>query len=295
MARIPFRYGFDRQIAKRLLEFGLPLAAALGIESILLYSDSLVVGHLLGTTILGFYLLAFNISSWVPGIVGMAVRYVSIPSFSRLSEQEPEVLNAGVRRAIPLLVAFVVPIAAVMLVLGPAMIEFLYGSSWVPAAVALQFLAIVMIARMLTALSFDILTGMGRTVAPVWLNAGWAMALIPSLIIGAHVGGMRGVAIAHAIVAMIVAIPLAVLALGRAGIDLRSTTPRILRAVLAGIIAGFVMFAVSEPLLVSPVIELLIAGSAGLIAYCAAVVPVARWVVVRDRVRKSVARRRTRA
>ncbi len=90
IARVPFRLGFDRTVARRLLVFGIPLAAGLGIESVLLYSDSMIVGHVLGTVVLGFYLLAFNISSWVPGMVGAAVRYVSIPAFSRLAEGETD-------------------------------------------------------------------------------------------------------------------------------------------------------------------------------------------------------------
>ena len=93
IARMPFRLGFDRAVARRLIAFGAPLAVGLGIESVLLYSDSVVVGNVLGTVALGFYLLAFNISSWVPGLVGTAVRYVSIPAFSRLAEGQRERLR----------------------------------------------------------------------------------------------------------------------------------------------------------------------------------------------------------
>src|SRR3954463_6794371 len=32
--RVPFRYGFDRTIARRLMHFGVPLAASLGVEAI---------------------------------------------------------------------------------------------------------------------------------------------------------------------------------------------------------------------------------------------------------------------
>ena len=78
------------------------------------------------------------------------------------------------------------PIAVTMAVLAPAMIHFLYGARWVPAGDALRFLAVVMIARMLTALAFDILTSLGVTHATVWLNLGWAAVLIPSLIVGVH-------------------------------------------------------------------------------------------------------------
>ena len=97
------------------------------------------------------------------GMVGAAVRYVSIPAFSRLAEGETETFSIGVQRALPLMVAFVAPVAAVMVTLSPALIHVLYGAHWVPAAEALRFLAFVMVARMLTALVFDIQTGLGNT------------------------------------------------------------------------------------------------------------------------------------
>jgi PST family polysaccharide transporter len=273
IARLPFRYGFDRTVARRLLKFGIPLAAALGVESLLLFSDSVIVGHWLGATLLGFYLLAFNVSNWVPGLVGTAVRYVSIPSFSRLAEGTPEVLALGVRRAIPIMVSVVMPIAVAMAVLAPAMIHFLYGARWVPAGDVLRFLAVVMIARMLTALAFDILTSVGVTRATVWLNLGWAAALIPSLILGVHLDGIRGAAIAHAVVAVVVAIPLAVLALQRGGVSLRPVAPALVRPLLGGVLAGLIMFGVSELLESPPPVELFVAGGSGLIAYLLAVIP----------------------
>jgi O-antigen/teichoic acid export membrane protein len=81
IARLPFRYGFDRAVARRLLKFGVPLAVALGVESLLLFSDSVIVGHWLGATLLGFYLLAFNVSNWVPGLVGTACGTSPSPAF----------------------------------------------------------------------------------------------------------------------------------------------------------------------------------------------------------------------
>jgi PST family polysaccharide transporter len=280
IAKLPFRFGFDRAVAKRLLKFGAPLAAALGVESLLLFSDTVIVGHWLGATLLGFYLLAFNVSNWVPGLVGTAVRYVSIPSFSRLAEQRQETLSLGVRRAIPLMLSVVMPIAVTMAVLAPALIHFLYGARWVPAGDALRFLAVVMIARMLTALAFDILTSLGITHATVWLNLGWAAVLIPALIAGVHLDGIRGAAIAHAIVAVVVAIPLTVLALQRGGVDLRPAVPALIRPLLGALLAGLIMFGASQLFEFPPPVELFVASSAGLIAYLLVAVPVSQFRIV---------------
>ena len=271
-ARIPFRLGMNRAVAHRLLAFGVPLAAALGVESVVLYSDSVIVGHVLGTVVLGFYLLAFNISSWVPGMVGAAVRYVSVPAFSRLAEGESETFSLGVQRALPLLVTFVAPAAVVLVTLSPALIHVLYGAHWVPAADALRFLAFVMVARMFTALVFDIQTGLGNTKVTVGLNLVWLVALLPALWIGANSGGIRGAAIGHAVVAVLVAIPLAGWLLHRAGVRMGPVLRRIVRPVVASVAAGLTITALASPLS-SPLAKLVVAGGIGMVVYVLIAVP----------------------
>lgn len=279
-ARVGVRPGFDRAVARRLLAFGVPLAAGLGVESLLLYSDSVIVGHVLGTVVLGFYLLAFNIASWVPGLIGTAVRYVSIPAFSRLSEDRSEVFVDGVQRTLPIAMAVVAPIATGLVVLSPELIHVLYGAHWVPAAEALRFLAFVMIARMFTALVFDIQTGRGRTRVTLWLNLAWLAALVPALWVGANTGGMRGAAAAHAIVAVVVAIPLAGWMLHRSGVDMRPVLRGVVRPVLAAVVAGLVMLVLSLSL-GGPLARLVIGGGLGTAAYLLLALPSRGWVAAR--------------
>lgn len=286
-ARMPFRLGLDRAVARRLLVFGIPLAAGLGVESIVLYSDSVIVGHVLGTVALGFYLLAFNISSWVPGMVGAAVRYVSIPAFSRLAEGESETFCLGVQRALPMLVTFVAPVAAVMVTLSPALIHVLYGEHWVPAAEALRFLAFVMVARMFTALVFDIQTGLGNTKVTVGLNLVWLVALLPALWIGAH-HGIRGAAMGHAIIALTVAIPLAAWLLHRAGVHMGPVVRRLVRPVVAAVLAGTAMAAIAHEI-GSPFAQLVLAGGVGMVVYALIAVPPDQRAPVRRRLFSFVA------
>ena len=44
-AHMPWRFGFDRTIAKSLMRFGVPLAITLGVEAVLLNTDYIVVGR----------------------------------------------------------------------------------------------------------------------------------------------------------------------------------------------------------------------------------------------------------
>lgn len=272
MASIPTGLGFDREITRKLLRFGLPLAMSLGIEAVLLNADYMIVGNVLGVTALGYYLLAFNVSSWVPSLVGTAVRYVSVPSFSRLAEHDGEALELGVRRSVPILVSAILPVAVLMATLAPQLVGFLYDEKWEPAAVALRYLTVLMVVRMLTSLAFDILTSLGATKSTVWLNAGWAVALVPALWIGTHLDGIRGAAIAHGIVAVLVALPLALLALHLAGVSLVPTLPSLVRPSVGAALAAAVIMLI-ESVTRGALVQLVLAGGAGVVVYVLVVVP----------------------
>ena len=58
------RFGWDREQARALLRFGLPLAGASLLVLAMLNVDSAVIGAVLGPTALGLYQIAFNVSSW---------------------------------------------------------------------------------------------------------------------------------------------------------------------------------------------------------------------------------------
>lgn len=288
-ARVPYRFGLRREIAARLVRFGVPLAAGLGVESVLLYADSVIVGNILGATALGFYLLAFNVSSWVPGLVSTAVRWVSIPSFSRLAEQGGDALAVGVRRSLTALLTAVLPIAVLLATLAPTLVIFLYGPRWSPAGEVLRFLAISMVARVLINLAVDILASLGATRSTLVQYLCWAAVLIPALLVGARLGGIRGAAIAHAVVAILVAVPLAVLALHRAGVRLAPALPTTVRPLLGGVLslavtAGLAML-VPKPALA----QLCLAAGAGLISYVLVVVPTAQLRRLGVRVRAALA------
>jgi len=273
MGNLPIKLGFDKDIAKKLVKFGLPLAASFGIESMLLNADYIIIGNVLGAVWLGYYLMAFNISSWVPGLIGTAVRYVSVPGFSRLAEQGLESVVLGVRRAVPVLVSAILPVAVIMATLAPQLVDFLYGGKWGPSAVALPYLMVLMVVRMFTLLTIDILTSLGSTKATVWLNAGWAVALVPALWIGTHLDGIRGAAIAHGAVAVSVALPLAVLALRLEGISLAPTLHALVRPTLGAAISAATSILIHSLVSPSPFIQLLAAGGAAMIVYIVVVVP----------------------
>src|SRR5205814_1289724 len=288
-AGLPIRIGINWAIARKLLAYGVPLAAGLGVESILEQSDKVIVGRLMGAGVLGFYLLAVSISSWAPGMIGSAIRFVSLPSFARLSEKDENSLSKGVTASLPLLVLAMVPVAVLIAVMATPTIEFLYGAKWLPAAQALRWLMILMVVRMVTGLCMDILMSTGATKWNLLVNLGWLVIAIPALWFGTRAAGAQGAAIAHAGVGVLVAVPLTAVALHRVGVPLKSLGRRMVRSLVAGALAGAVAFLLDRLLLsYSPFVQLAIAGTAGLLAYLLTAIP-------RDDLRSWVAAIRHRA
>jgi O-antigen/teichoic acid export membrane protein len=286
-AGLPLRIGVDPAVARKLMVYGLPLTLGLGVESVLEQSDKVIVGRAVGGTILGFYLLATNISNWAPGFIGSAIRYVSLPGFSRLSEKDSDTLSHGVQRVIPLLVLALVPAAVLIGVLAAPTIGFLYGSRWLPAAEVLRFLMILMVVRMLTGLAMDILMSTGKTYWTLLFNIGWVIALVPALWFGARVDGARGAAIAQAVVGVVVALPLTAIALHRAGVRVAPIAPRLVRPLVAGLVCAVVTIGLHEILGSHALVQLVVAGTVGLAVYVAVAVP-------RDTLRAGVAAIRAR-
>jgi PST family polysaccharide transporter len=201
-AGIPFRLGRDPVVARRLLAFGLPLAAGLAVEAILLNADFIIIGAAVNATNLGYYLLAFNISSWALTSITMSIRYVSVPSFSRISELGQSALSTGAQRSISTLYKVVLPVGTLTAVLATEIVVVLYGDVWRPAADVLRFLAVLTIVRVLISLALDILMGSGSTRRMLWINGVWAAVLIPALYVGVQLNGIRGAGVAHAVVGL---------------------------------------------------------------------------------------------
>lgn len=275
-ARVPFELGFDRVVFRSLFKYGAPLVVSLGLEALFLNAGYTVVGKVAGPVQLGFFLLAFNISNWAPGIITTAIRYVSVAGFARLSETDGGLAD-GMRRSLLLLIGVVTPIAVLMGVLSDPLISGLYGGRWIEAAAVLRFLMVFMTVRMIIALVTEALMGAGTIRVTLWMNGLCALALIPAVLLGARWFGIAGAGAAHAVVSVVVALPVAWLALNRLGVDVRPILPSLGRVAVAGAVAGLVAFALGQ-LPLHDLLLLALAGGLGLLTYVAIAVP--RWALV---------------
>jgi PST family polysaccharide transporter len=272
-----FRVGWAREHVRELLEFGLPLAAASLIVFGMLNTDYIVVGRTLGPVELGFYLLAFNLSTWPVNVFSGPVRRVSLPAFARLAEDRAAVGDAFVRSIVLLMLA-TLPVCLLLGLFAAPLIELVYGPKWAASAAPLAFLAVLAVGRVAGELAYDYLTALGNPRPNLYIQGIWLAALLPALILGGRWGGITGVALGHALVVVFVVAPAYALVLRTRGVNLRSLVWQSRWIALALVLSAGVGLA-ALTLLQGRVLTVFVGGGLTGLAYLLAVLPMRRWAM----------------
>jgi O-antigen/teichoic acid export membrane protein len=129
------RLVLDLGAIKQVMKYGWPLVGAAVLIFFYWNIDYYIVGNLMGDEQLGYYWLAFQMSTYLLQVKN-AVSTVVFPVFSALSDDE------RIREGFELLtkftaLAYLLP-AAMMLVTGRQVVQFLLGEKWLPATIPLQ-------------------------------------------------------------------------------------------------------------------------------------------------------------
>lgn len=246
-----WRPGFDRAEVGGLLRFGLPLAGSGLLVFAILDLDYVVIARVLGPVALGVYVLAFNLSSWPVKMFSASVRSVSLPGFARL-RGHPAELETAFTRSLSQLLAAALPVCALLAALALPAVRFVYGQRWSGAAQPLLWLAVLGGLRVAFELVYDFIVALGHSSTVFRVQVLWLAALIPALILGAHLGGIGGVGIAQLVIAGGVITPVYGFLLARRGVAPRGVVRAIVRPTLAATTAAgtawFVHGRIDQPL-----------------------------------------------
>jgi O-antigen/teichoic acid export membrane protein len=265
----PLRFGFDPVKAKELFRFGMPLAGASIVVFAVQNVDQIVVGHVLGATTLGFYALAFNLSSWPLTVFSMPIRTVAPALFSRLQHDRPA-MHKTFLACLELVETITLPIC--MLISGAAvpLVSFVYGSKWAMAVQALAWLGGLAAIRILFEFIYDFFVVLARSRVVFTIQVVWLIILVPGLIAGSKAYGIGGAAMAEVAVGLLVLLPWYMAELGKVGIERRLLLGRmwlpLLAAAMVGLAAHAIAGVISQAFVactVSGVLALVVVGLLG--------------------------------
>ncbi len=182
----------DFSALRRLVRFGGPMMGGTLLERALVNVDYFVIGRFIGTEELGYYSLAYQLAM-VPldRLVGLT-RRVTFSAFSEVQDA-PRRLASGVVEGTRHLFNIALPVVLSIVVLGPWLLEAVYGAKWSDSIVSLRILGLgglFLIPRVAEAA----LLAIGRPRLRLWLLAlRFAVFVTLAATVGIHLG-INGIA-----------------------------------------------------------------------------------------------------
>lgn len=269
VAREPIRFGFDKAEASGLVTFGISLTGVALLAFAIFNVDYLFIGMRLGDTQLGLYTLAYRLPELLVLNLCIVISEVLFSSLSKL-QHDRKLLAEHYLQVTTAAVALSAPISVALAVAAPAVIGTMYGDKYADAAPALAILSIYTLIYSTSWHAGDVFKAIGRPSLLIYISSGkLALMIFPIWLAASH--SITMVALVLLAVEVVPFIANMVLVQRVAGISWPAlgravTRPLPAAAFMAAVMLGVGHFVNELPALLA----LILSGTAGLIAYAAA-------------------------
>lgn len=159
----PYRpkWAWEPARIRELFRFGRWVTGSGALQFLATQGDDIFVGKVLGSTMLGFYQMAYKISNTPTTEVTEVIGQVMFPAYAKLQGDKGRVKEAFFKTfQITIVPAFI--LVALIFALGADIIRVLLGEKWLPMVPAMRILALAGTARAVMAMIGDLLFGVGR-------------------------------------------------------------------------------------------------------------------------------------
>ncbi|HEY9614264.1 oligosaccharide flippase family protein [Allocoleopsis sp.] len=161
--------------------------------------DNFTIGRMLGSTNLGYYNFAYQLTMALTTILGQAIGQIGISAFAQLPDdkQQENALLAVVEQ-----VAYLTaPLYALFfLIIDQRVISLVFGAKWIPASAVIPWLLIFAYFRLINGQIGSMLSAKGRPGVNAKVNLYIAPVAIVGFLLGAWQAGIVGVSVAVAVV-----------------------------------------------------------------------------------------------
>ncbi len=173
-----WRWHFDRQLARRLVQGGLPTGLSLtALGSIVTQFDNFLIGTFVGVTTLGYYDRAYRIASWPNILLTTIVSRVGFLTFTKVRDDQARLTHA-VRLSFWVLLTLGIPIALVLFFGADEVVKILYTNKYSESAYFLRFLTLYSLVWPFVSLGFWLAVSLGNHRRTVVMTAAQAAALM---------------------------------------------------------------------------------------------------------------------
>lgn len=163
------RFRLERAKTRELYTFGKWILGSSILVFFLNQGDDILVGKLLGATMLGFYQMAYRISNMPATEITHVISQVTFPAYSKLQDNIPKLREAYLK-TLQLTALLSFPIAGLIFILAPDFTKIFLGEQWMPMVPAMQVLALWGLSRSIAATTGSLFNGIGNPRINTWLQ-----------------------------------------------------------------------------------------------------------------------------
>lgn len=160
--------------------------------------DQLLIGSRLGTTTLGLYNFAWNLTSQPTSRINPIVTRVAFPALAATEGDETR-LKRGYLDMLRVLTAVNAPLLLGLCATAPAVVPAVFGDQWQEAVVLVQWLSVGALARTIINPVGSLMLARNRADMGFKWNVLILSLLVPTVLVGIEIGDAEGVAIGLAL------------------------------------------------------------------------------------------------
>ena len=156
-------------------------------------ADNVTIAKILGSGPLGAYFLAYRLAQLTTEGIARPVANVTFAAFSRMRHRGEDWMQAYLS-TLRMIALAACPVALVLSAAADPLVRFLYGPKWLAMVGPLTILGLWAILHALEWTLTSLLNSIGESDAAAAAATAGLLPLVPLLVIGAHSGGLNGVA-----------------------------------------------------------------------------------------------------
>ena len=194
-----FRLEIDSEVKSEVISFYLGSVGS-GFGTYVNYNlDNFTVGKILGNANLGFYNLAYQLTTALSTIFGTVINQLGMPIFAQLSDDKQQ--KNALLKVVEQTAILTVPIySLIFLMMDSQVVSLVFGAKWIPICKVIPGLLFFSYFSVINAPLYSMMIAKGRTDINARVNLQIAPIAVFSFVIAAYWGGIVGVSFAAAIV-----------------------------------------------------------------------------------------------
>jgi O-antigen/teichoic acid export membrane protein len=158
------KFEFDKKIAWEMFHFGKYILASSIIGFLYGNLDKIVIAKVLNVTMLGYYAIAMNLSSFLSEYFLSKVGMVLYPAYSKIQESADDVKHVMLK-GLSYISIIAMPFCFGLFLFAPDVLRLVFGEKWMPATNILRVLAFVGLIRALGGAIWPIFMARGKSKA----------------------------------------------------------------------------------------------------------------------------------